>query len=356
MTGFGGGTSGATECYGVSLSGVISAGVNGTVTVTGTGGAGSGQGNHGVLDQGTITSSGGAVLVRGTGGSGGFSGVVVINGGQITAGAAGTVTVEGTAAGGAYGVYVFRPNSAITSSGGAITVTGTEGAGSSSRAVVLEGGAVITHTNNGSITLIGNSVVIVDNLSSVNAGAATVNIHQRSNGVAINLGSTTDASSGPLALSDAELDQITAGTINIGDANTDGITISNAITLTTATNLSLTTKDDTNITFGTSGSLDANGVNVTLTTGGMGAIVSGGATTDITANEITLDGGAGWVGSNGNALTTQGTSISAELSLNGQVYLSEADTINVSSLSAVFSSVNLISGTFRMINGGGPPF
>ncbi|MCX7421143.1 MAG: autotransporter-associated beta strand repeat-containing protein, partial [Planctomycetia bacterium] len=182
-------------------------------------------------------------------------------------------------------------------------------------------------------------------------GAGTVNIHQRSNGVAINLGSTTDTPGGPLALSDAELDQFTAGTINIGDVNSGTITISDAITRTAAINLILTTGGSINFS-GSSALLDANGGDVTLNAGS-GAITSGGGSKDIRANGVTLTGGASGIGSNINPFTTEATSLTASVNGNGSSYLSEIDTVNVGSLSNHTGSVNLMSGTFRIAPGGG---
>ena len=161
-------------------------------------------------------------------------GVYLSQGCQITAGGTGTVTVEGT--GGAttgtdnYGIYVRGTDAAITSGGGNITVTGIEGGGASGYALVVDTNGAITHTDDGAVTLIGNSMSF-DTTAVIDVGAGTVTIRQLTPTVAIDLGSTTDTVGGPLSLSEAELDRITAGELHIGDSNSGAITVSSDINL-----------------------------------------------------------------------------------------------------------------------------
>ncbi|MCX7410650.1 MAG: autotransporter-associated beta strand repeat-containing protein, partial [Planctomycetales bacterium] len=319
-------------------------------------------------DGGTLTFAGNTVITAASGitidtetGNNSAAGSVTFSGGSISGSAAGKDLTINTATGGANNAG----NVTLAGVGNTIrnvSVTGTTGAGTNAT-ITLGGTANVTGTvdltgqqitttagltTDGNVTLVANAMSIG---AAINAGANSVALRQLTSGNQIDLGATD--SGGVLGLTDAELDFITAGTINLGDANTGGITISDAITLTTATNLSLTTKDDTNITFGTSGSLDATGVNVTLTTGGTGAIVSGDATTDIKAATLTLNAGSGGIGVSGNALTFDATTLTAIVGGNGASYLSELNTVDVVNLSNHLGSVNLISGTFRISPGGG---
>src|SRR5207247_8423093 len=78
---------------------------------------------------------------------------------------------------------------------------------------------------------LGGVTLIADNMAingTVDAGTARATLHQFENGTAIDLGGSDSA--GTLGLSDAELDQITAGTLQIGDANSGDVTITAAIT------------------------------------------------------------------------------------------------------------------------------
>jgi Ca2+-binding RTX toxin-like protein len=256
---------------------VVTAGGSGTVTVLGTGGATSGSFNYGVLVGGNgsrITSGGGSVSVTGTGtsnstGSGGSNyGVTIQDAGRITAGGTGTVTVTGT--GGAttgdqnYGVWVLGSGSTITSGGGSVSVTGT--GTSNSEAVRLESGA-ITSGGNAPITVTADSLNITGTpLGSINAGSGTVTLLQRTAGTHIDLGGADVLSGSPLTLglTNAELNQVTAGTLQIGDAHSGSVTVSAAITRTAPTALQITSGADITLN---GGSLNSDGGSVLLTPG-----------------------------------------------------------------------------------------
>jgi hypothetical protein len=97
---------------------------------------------------------------------------------------------------------------------------------------------------------------------SINAGTRNVTLRQKTNSQLINLGAADSA--GTLGLSDAELDLVSAGTLNIGDANSGALTVSAAITRSAATVLNLAS--GANIDLST-GSLDSAGGNATLNPG-----------------------------------------------------------------------------------------
>ena len=293
-----GGSGGASDHQGVRLFNgvVITAGGSGTVLVTGTGGsASSGGSNIGVdirsNDNSTsalITSSGGGVTVNGFGGTGsggsnigvnlvanntptatitsGGGGSVTVNGtggtgaagnndgieffrsARITSGGAGNVIVDGTGGNGtdSEGVQLVTDGTlaSISSGGGTITVTG---ASSTSTAILLGGpsnncggsGCHISSGSNAAVTLIGDSMALATGLTtSVSAGSGPVTLRQKTIAVAIELGSATDPFAGSLSLTDAELDRVTAGTLNIGNANTGNVQVTGVISQTKTTNIS----------------------------------------------------------------------------------------------------------------------
>ena len=183
----------------------------------------------------------GTVTVEGRGGDDGAGsqiGVQVRGGGDIIGGTMGLLTVQGiggaSAGGTNFGVQVTDAGSTITSGGGNVRITGIEGGGVSGVAIqVASSGAITTATNGGTVTLIGNSMS-VDGTSTISAqNASSVTILQRTNGVAINLGTVGDPIGGPLNLSEAELDRITAGELHIGNSNSGAIEVTNDIILST---------------------------------------------------------------------------------------------------------------------------
>jgi hypothetical protein len=164
----------------------------------------------------------------------------------------------------------------------------------------------------------------------------TVSLLQKTNGQLINLGAADSA--GTLGLTDGELDQITAGTLQIGDVNSGAITVSGAITH--GNNLSLTTGAglafNQPVTMAVNKSLTANALgvangtislpnsNATLTASGTGAIslttardiaLASGSSISVENGGLTLTAKApgASVGSffaidmNGATLTTSGT-------------------------------------------------
>ena len=257
VTGTGGGKGSGSSNHGIYLNTggkITSDGSATTVSLTGTGGDSSGGSNYGIFVTGgtspnssTVTSGGGAVSLNGTGGgrltSGINFGVGVASAGQITAGGSATLSVLGS--GGNLsgtgntntGVNVTSAGSAITSGGGAVSIIGTEGGNTSVAIATSSSGRATTATNGGALTLTGNSFSLA---GPVSAGASgTVNLVPRSSGVDLNLGLAADTRGGPIALTSAELNQITAGTINLGNATGGLLTVSAPITLPTGSDLNV---------------------------------------------------------------------------------------------------------------------
>jgi hypothetical protein len=260
-TGGGDGGSGSSN-YGInvySASSITSADPAAAVSLTGTGGNSSGALNRGVMvstSSSTVSSGGGPVTIIGTGGGRSASasnyGVDVSANGLVTSGGSGgTVTVIGRGGnlggtgGNNHGVYV---SSTLTTGGGNLFITATEGGLSTSTAFKLStsSGTVTTATHGGFIFLVGDSY---DLTGPISAGVdGTVTLAPRSSGVALNLGLSTDTAGGPIALSTNELNRITAGTINLGNAQAGAVTVSQAITVPAGSNLNLITAAGASLT------------------------------------------------------------------------------------------------------------
>ena len=313
VTGIGGTSAGGMVAGGVLVfnGATISAGGTGTVTVTGTGGA-STDFNFGVdvVSAGSqITSNNGAVTVTGTGGTGGSSnwGVFAQLGGKITAGGAtSAVNVTGTGGSGSGGLnhgVVVRINvggpGLITSSGGNVTVTGTAGSGGAGNFGISTqaGGSVSTATSGGNITLIADSMDLTGTIATQAAG--TVTVRQLTNGTAINLGAADGA--GVLGLTDAELDTITAGTVQIGDNNSGAITVSAAMTHTNTNAIILTAGTGQNIN-----------LNANFTTAGGAVTFSNATVLGASATVDTTNAG----GTAAGAAVSFGSTVNADAAVN----------------------------------------
>ena len=291
VNGRGGNT--ATDQYGVLVfnGGDIIGGTSGTVTVQGTGGATSiGQGHLGVYVTGTgssITSNGASVLITGIGGGGGATtnndGVAVTNSAIVNSGgAASTVTIIGTGGPGSgglnQGVWLGQGGTTVSSGGGNVKLIGVAGTGGASNFGIFWYDAfasVTTATNGGNIVFAADTMKILGTVaanasSSVTLRQAnTADIAGEDNGDAINLGSTVDTTANTLELSAAELDLVTAGTIQIGDANSGAITVGAAIAHPTSSDFALTS--GSNIIFNP-GTLSTGGGSLTLTPGAAGSV------------------------------------------------------------------------------------
>jgi len=359
---------GTDDSLGVILfsGGTITSGGSGSVTVTGQGSTvATGAGNRGVQvsDTAQITSGGGNVVVDGTGGGSGSSsfneGVFIVSGGQVTAGGNGSVTVTGqggnTTGGANHGFYMQDSGAQITSGGGNVSVTGVAG-GSSSQGINVSGGAITTADNGGLLTLAGDRMLFSSTAISAPAGGS-VTLKTTAPGRTIALGDTDTASQ--LGLTDAELDQVTAGTIILGDVSGGLITVTASISRAVATDLQLFAGGDNGVTFSGSGSLDAGGGDVTiaLNASGTGGVVSGTATTDIIANSLSITAGSGGIGTSGNPLAIAAMTLVTDTdnSADGPQFLRELDSVSIGSadLNAGTAPVTLSGGTFFTGSGNG---
>ncbi|MBX7211996.1 MAG: hypothetical protein K1X78_27065 [Verrucomicrobiaceae bacterium] len=297
ITMHGTGGTGVTFCIGVVIvsTGTGVSAVDGDISITGISGNGTGTSNDGVDIEGLafVRSTGtganaGNITLDGTGGLGTFGslGVILINQSEATVvdgdltitgaggggtgpynegvgvfggaalrstgtgAGAGTITIDGTgngAAGGteSNGVSVRDAGSLITSVDGAVSITGTPGTGASTSGVRIgyNAGVVGAVTSTGTAPLTFNAdSMFFDTGATIDAGTSIVTLRQKTNGTQINLGGADAA--GVLGLTDAELDHVTAATLNIGDANTGMITISAAISRAAITNMNFASGAD----------------------------------------------------------------------------------------------------------------
>jgi mucin-19 len=356
VKGTGGGSGSSRGNYGVTVefSGEITAGGSGTVTVEGLGGTSSGSANFGVHVSGNnarIASSGGAVQVKGTGGGSGSSvlnyGIYLLSLSEITAGGSGTVTVEGlggTSSGSSNsGVLLSGADARISSSGGAVEVRATGNSGANPAvALRLDNSGAISSGNNANITVLADGINI-SAPASINSGTGTTTIRPRTTGTLINLGGADVLSGSPLTLglTDAELDQITAGTLIIGDANSGNLTVSAAISRPAATNVQLRSGGD--VTFNQN--FNTNGGTLLLAPGNSPAAVKPVFNgTDATASVVSFASDLAIV-ING---TTPGDGAGAtytQLTVLGDVNLTGVDLV----LSGIYSPV-LPGHTFVIVN------
>lgn len=355
VTGTGGG---GPFCYGVDVtSGAqITAGSGGTVTVVGQGGASAtGSFNRGVLlyvSGAAITSTNSAVSVTAIGGSGSggnHQGMEVSSTGQISAGGSGTVTVNaqgGTGGSNNVGLILF---SSILSNGGAVQVTG-QGGTTADIGIQTTSGSSLTTAANAPATLIGDRIAFA--FGTIDVGTGSVTLKPTTTGRTINLGGADSPTE--LGLSQADLQAITAGTINIGDTNSGPITFSGDITRAASTNINLTSGSNNNIAFGAFSLNAGSAGDVTLTTSGTGAITtSNNLGTDLTADDVTLNAGSGGIATTTNFLRLAATTVVASTTSNAAINLAELNSVTIGSadLNAGTGTTTLGGGTFLTSSG-----
>ena len=242
------------------------------IGVADNGGAGAAQGVR-VDSPGTVTSVDGAINIDGTSAPCGGACLGTSIRGFVMASGTGAINLTGTGAnstgvGPTHGVNV-RSGGNVVAKNGDITVTGTGGNTTDNAGFNLApvGGGIlqIAVTGTGDIFVNADTIVInpVAGNATITAGASNaVTLRQKTNGVAINLGSGVDSTANTLELSDGELDRvISTGTLNLGNTNSGAITVSASITRPASTVLNLTSGANIDIA---TGSLNSGGGNVTL--------------------------------------------------------------------------------------------
>jgi len=325
---------GSFDNYGVQIIGLGStvSSVSGDIQITGT------SNSVGSRSNGLYVNSGGSVVSTGTGANaanitimgtsiGGVNnnaGIVLFGVGNVNGVSAidGDITITGIGSGSGTisdGIRVQDLSFVRTTGDGVIALTGTAttggGTGSGIRITdILGSGAVVEAQGTGSVTLTGTGstdpgifvngstvgsaasaapltfiadTITIDSTSTVQTSASgTVTLRQKSPYRQIDLGG--DDADYQLGLSDDELDRVTTGNLQIGDANSGTITVSSAITRPTSTNVALVSGDDIDI-FG--GLIDTGGGTLLLDPAGLfGYADPSFAGTDVIASQVSIDG------------------------------------------------------------------
>jgi CSLREA domain-containing protein len=310
----------------------------GAIIITGVannGGNGSAQGVR-VDNPGAVTTVDGPITITGTAAACGNACLGTSIRGSVSATGAGAINLTGTGAA-TTGVFPthgtnIRTGGIVSVNNGNITITGTGGNGADNAGfnMASSGAGTLLTTGSGSVTVNADTVRL-NPTAAINAGANAVSLRQKTNGFAMNLGSVVDNTANTVELSDAELDRITCGTLNLGNLNSGAITTSSPpITRSAATIMNLIS--GANIDVATGSISSGGGGNVTLNSGtnvfpsNSGVDVNSGAGTlaltsgkvlKIVINSTTVDSGytqlnvAGLVNLNGTNLSISGTHVPA---------------------------------------------
>lgn len=294
------GIRGSSQSYGVNVANVISATGSGAISITGVGGdaGGSGSSNHGVL-----VSAGSGVTAT-----------------SLISGNTGALSITGSASnssgGGNYGIYTTSKIS-----------------------------------NSGPITLSANSMHIG---AGIDPPASSVTLQPLTPSLAVNVGDTSDPGNG-LFLSTAELNEISANALVIGNANDTGpltvtgalstasagalqnvsnltlnsgsgqIAVNAPITVTGSNAFNLALNSSTSISYGPAGVISATG------TGTLNAAVNG-------ASAATTLSGANLAGANLNGDNLSGVNLSGSNLSNAN--LNKANLTNANLLNADLTGAN----------------
>ena len=314
----------------VSVSGILTLGqTNGTIT--GQGAMTLSAANGLVINSKTISSTGNLILNNGAGTDASLSlasgAVLTANGGSITLNA----TTSGTSAAGA---VTFNADSGITindnfTAAGA-TAFDADSNNDSTGTFTTATGKALSTTNN-TLAITAGDLILAGTLSSGNAGTTIL----ASTGGTIGLGTTA----GTMSLDDAELGNITANSLTIGDAtsggaiNVDGVTSLNSDqfgTLTLSSGAAVTFGATTASTFGQGLTVNAaEGINIAsgLTTNGTTSFNAD--TDDLNTGDFTLTSGNVSAGNNSLLINSNGMTLGGTLSsgtASTTIQASRADT------------------------------
>jgi CSLREA domain-containing protein len=255
------GSSGTSSNIGVEVAGLGTASTPAIVTsaseiqIIGHAGTGSSPGQIGVnIDSGAkVLATGSAnLIVAGTGGTGtsdcygvGFEGANTS--GTTTSAVNGNITITGVAGTNAGNdMDGVRFEDSVAAQAVAINITGTG-------SLIVNGTAGNTNATSSGINIVDDCTMsltgatnsfIADTMDfgtanvSINAGSNAFTLRQKTNSRTIVMGGADSATA--LGLTDAELDLITAATLNFGDANSGAINVSGAISRSAMTTVNPT--------------------------------------------------------------------------------------------------------------------
>lgn len=338
LTGTGGGALGSASNYGVHFV-TDGAGITSTTLVangfggnlTGTGGDNRGFSAFG--ETGLFTT--GNMTINGTGGGGpttGSNAGVALSTFYVRATGAGSINIQGTGGSNAAGVStgVFIGALEVTAATGSINLTAAAAASQATPLRILGSTLVRANGTSGGVSFTTNGLEI-STTATVNAGANPVTIKTQSAGIPIDLGGA-DAP-GTLAISDAEFDRITAGTIHFGDNTAGTMTVTQPMTRGAETAVTLNSGSDINFT---TGSLSTAGGNVTLNPNSNFTPATSSVDINAGAGSISFaTGDALHLNISGFAVDTQ----HQQLNVVGTVNLAGASLVTVGNLTAIGGEV-----------------
>jgi Dockerin type I domain len=158
-----------------------------------------------------------------------------INGGSVKTLGTGLLSLSargGSTGNGNFGLRIRSGGTVESTGAGSVLLTGAVGNVADTSGVGIQVvdsvSTVKSQSGTGAITLVSDSIDIASS-GSINAGNNAVTLRPRSNGVAIHLGGTDVLATPELGLTDAELDQITASSVTVGNSNSGPISISAVI-------------------------------------------------------------------------------------------------------------------------------
>lgn len=285
LTGTTGGTS--TSDYAIGIRAVnlsIAASSDGNISLTGTSSMG-GASSYGIELNGaggtrSISSNGGTITITGTGG-----------------GSSGSLN---------YGVMLYG-DYAVSAGSGSVTVNATGGSGSIGIANERDTNATIGGASQSGTVTINADGMALGALTVRSSG--TVMLAPRTSGKPIDIGSSSDSAGGNLALSQTELNRVTAGTLVIGSSLAGTISASSAFSPTHVSTLQLSSAT-LNVNAGLAALAQAHlnaGKDVTLTSQGdmtLSSSIAKSAGTDATltlraGSDLTFNSGIGATASAG---------------------------------------------------------
>lgn len=364
------GGSGSGNDLGVWLSAGHVASNSGDIHIIGQGGIGTRFNHFGVTLQfnALVESTGSAkIIVDGTGGNGlGSANGIYVGSGSAVQSVDGDIVITGVGggdegSGGNQGIDL-QNGSVNTVAGGSanITIVGTPGPNSNGIYIETTTGntALNTSAGTGEMTLVTDRLVVNSDAASetINAGANTVTIRPLTAGLPIDLGGNDAV--GLLALSDAKLDLITAGTLQIGGPLSGDLTVTADISRATATDIRLVTGGNLVIS---SGSIATAGGTLELATSSPPNVINplhGGV--DVVATTTILHGDLS-ITLNGTGVDTEFTQLNVvgSVDLNGvRLLLSGSDLPgDLDGISDSFVIVNndsddAVVGTFQGLSEG----
>ena len=245
----------------------------------------------------------------------------------VAAVGAGKVTVSGTGGQGTVGsnigVYIDNASTVVSSQGADINIIGQGGNGAKSVGVLIGGGTVgvAAGTTSANVILTTDSVQL--QTSTINSGAGTTTIQNKTAGTLVNVGGADvlNATQLTLGITNAEMNLIKAGTLKIGSTTSGAMTTTAAVT-TAATTGNVYLQSGSTLT---ASSAFTSGAGLLLQTTG-GAIST---TAALAGTNVSLDNTGGTINWSSGALTAGANSGSATNAVNIASSITATGNVNI---------------------------